>query len=47
VNRAQRDRHALTWKLLAPLLLAALAWALHDAWRYPAQPDPAGVEAAP
>jgi len=38
VNRAQCNAHRPVWWILAPLLLAAVAWAVVDRWHYPDQP---------
>lgn len=38
MNRAQRNTHRLVWWILAPLLLAILAWAVVDRWVFPDQP---------
>lgn len=35
MNRAQRNAHRVVWWVLAPLLLAILAWAVVDRWAYP------------
>jgi len=50
VNRAQRNTHRFVWWILAPLLVAVVAWAVVDRWAYPeaAAAEPAGsTEAAP
>ena len=43
MNRAQRRTHRLLWLVLAPVLLALVAYAVVARVRYPAQPAPEGA----
>lgn len=43
MNRAQRRTHRLLWLVLAPVLVALVAYAVASRVQYPAQPTPEGA----